>query len=494
LFNRQPSVEQWLAASVNPQLTSSHQERRLQIRRAQVAYRNRKDEATKALEQRVALLEENLEEISNVFMNFTESILQADAIRRDPELIQNLFTATSRITHLAKTAAEEPIEIPKDGQGENYTRPSREKLVPTIGEQPRLTAPESSPGFNSWATDLMAPSSLLSERDILGNGWFGLKPSLSHLLPIRGASSSTSDGDFAFELVQTTLNLLYNSFIEYHNDPASIGMKICRLALLYHSREEILFNLRWFLGPGYLASRALCHAIYGFDRTLSVQSFNTIAFSNEAKVFSPFIDAQALVESSNEIPQHAFMNALDVEEYLVSKGAVHLDQDIVQIRCQGLNPAEGIENSVLEFDETRPPIDISANGQHFSSTVGPTEQGMFGISDNTPKDTYFASDRSPPQLQTSSVGNGVKNSSCNHLTNVCNSFDFNALLEEPGRISRETEQQAPARPQTVSVQTRIVSLCRSSLLENLARQSICLGTGPGFPRASVDMAIESAIC
>jgi hypothetical protein len=447
------------------------------------------------LEKKVVLLEENLEDISNVFMNFTESILKADAIRRDPELIQKLFAATSRITHLASIAAEEPIQTPQDGYVENSMRPSGESLVSAIGEQPTPIVPESSGRFNILSLNLTAPGSLSSEHNTFGNGWFGFKPSISHLL-IRGASSTTCDGDFAFELVQTTLNLLYNSFIEYRNEPTFVGMKICRLALLYHTREEILFNLRWFLGPGYLASRALCRAICGFDRTLSIQSFNTVTSNNEAKVFSPFIDAHALIESSNEIPQHAFMNALDVEEYLVSKGAVLLDQeDFRQLRCHGLSQAEGIENSVWPLDETRPLIDISANNQYFNSVAGSKEEGLFGMSEHTPIDTYFASNRLPPQVQpSSSLGNGIKNSSSNHLTNVCNSFNFNALLGGPGKQSSEAELPTLARLQTGSVQTRTVFLCRSSLLENLARHSICLGTGPGYPRASVDMAIESAIC
>jgi hypothetical protein len=38
--------------------------------------------------------------------------------------------------------------------------------------------------------------------------------------------------------------------------------------------------------------QSLSRANFGFDHTLSAQSFNATASSNEAKVLSPFVDAQ----------------------------------------------------------------------------------------------------------------------------------------------------------------------------------------------------------
>jgi len=86
------------------------------------------------LEQRIIFLEESLEDISNAFINFTESMLKAEAIRRSPEILQNLLTTTSSITRLAKTATEELRESPKDGEKENDIRPRREELVSAARE------------------------------------------------------------------------------------------------------------------------------------------------------------------------------------------------------------------------------------------------------------------------------------------------------------------------------------------------------------------------
>jgi hypothetical protein len=188
------------------------------------------------------------------------------------------------------------------------------------------------------------------------------------------------------------------------------------------------------------------------------------------------------------------MNALDVEEYLKSKGAVHLGQDVVQLQVQGSSEAEGTENHLLDFDEVRPQIDPPANNQYLNPILGPAEQEMFRMLEATPINSYFTSNSSPTEFQTPPfLGNRANNPSPNPSTNNLDSFDFDTLLLGPERMSGEPRQNISPRPKTLSVQSRTVSLCRSSLLANLARSSICLGTGPAFPRASVDMAIESAI-
>ncbi|KAE9381655.1 hypothetical protein N431DRAFT_551707 [Stipitochalara longipes BDJ] len=424
--------------------SSVSEERRLQVRRAQITYRNRKDAATKALEQRVLFLEESLEEIGNDFVNFTESMLKAEAIQQNPEILQDLLMTTSKITRLARSAAPEPPEATKDEKIENFRSSAREEIFSAKERLPSIR-PMPSGKSNIVASNQTAPSFPLPGNDIFGNGWFNLKPSVAHL-SIGGASQSDPNGDFAIKLIEKTLNMAYYSLLEYrHDSSSSLVMRMCRYALLYHSMDEILFNLRWFLGPGLLAMQSLCSANFGFDHTLSAQSFNASASGNEAKVLSPFVDAQALVESSNKIPRLAFMNALDVEEYLKSKGAVHLDQDIVQIRIQGSSEVEGIEKPLLNFDHSRSKFDSLGDDEYFDPTLAPLEQNMFGMPELTPVDSYFTPNSSPTQFQI-----------------------------EP-------------------VQSRTISICRSSLLENLARNSLCLGTGPAYPRASVDIAIESAI-
>jgi hypothetical protein len=80
------------------------QRRRSQVRRAQEAFRRRKEAATKSLEQRVGLLEKCIEQISNQFVEFTDYLCQSSAIRQDQQLLRHSLVATSKILDLAQQA------------------------------------------------------------------------------------------------------------------------------------------------------------------------------------------------------------------------------------------------------------------------------------------------------------------------------------------------------------------------------------------------------
>lgn len=313
-------------------------------------------------------------------------MLKAEIVWRDPKVGQILFAATSRVTSLAKAATEEP-SAPRDNhplqlvqlqeelglaKADEGTPPNSTSSASMATYTGGVGGPRNSPLLSPFAVS----RSLSSKGEIFGNGWFGLKPSLSHL-SFRGASRADPEGTFALKLMETTLNLTYFSLLECNGDPSGLAMRICQFALLYHSREEILFNLRWFLGPGYLAIPSLSRAIFGFDHTLSVQHLNAMASGNEAKIFSPFIDAQALVEAPSKLPRHAFMNAWNIEEYLRSKGAVHFDQDVLPIRVQSSSEVERMEY----FDEISPEeIGVLAKHHYFETPARPVEPEMLRMS------------------------------------------------------------------------------------------------------------------
>ncbi len=58
--------------------------------------------------------------------------------------------------------------------------------------------------------------------------------------------------------------------------------------------------------------------------------------------------------------------------------AVHIDQEILQIRVQGSSD-EGLENSESKFDTTSH-RDISAESQHFDPVALPRDPETFGVS------------------------------------------------------------------------------------------------------------------
>ena len=232
-----------------------------------------------------------------------------------------------------------------------------------------------------------------------------------------------------------------------------------------------------------------------------MQYLNAGASKNEAKIFSPMIDAQALLEAPVKTPRLAFMNALDVEEYLRSKGAAHLDQEFIQIETVDID--DEIDNSV--FDSTPPEnrqfdFDFSELATHAiqeetfaPSLAGSGQLDQFGF----PKHSWMSSEFevgsfSEPQI--SSCGGYIEASIPDVSGNVLDSFDIDAL--QAGTLGQHgsTEEQVSRRQRTLSTRPRTTTLRRSTLLESLPHICICLGTGPGYPTEYVDMAIKSAIC
>ena len=94
----------------------------------------------------------------------------------------------------------------------------------------------------------------------------------------------------------------------------------------------MLFNIRWFLGPGIRALRALGRAVFGFHSSLSLQYLNSISSGTEPKILNPLVDALALFEAQKSLPIVQYLNAFDVEDYIISKGAVHINSDIIRLR------------------------------------------------------------------------------------------------------------------------------------------------------------------
>jgi hypothetical protein len=143
----------------------------------------------------------------------------------------------------------------------------------------------------------------------------------------------------------------------------------------------------------------------------------------------------------------AFINALDIEEYLRSKGAVNLDQKILQIRAQGSSEVDGLENSVLSFDMTPPDIEITADSQHFDLIAGPTKPAMFGNSEDIPMNSKFASNSFCTVYQTPScLGKGVLDSNSNISSEVLDVFYFKVLLQRPEEQLRKVARYISARP------------------------------------------------
>lgn len=99
--------------------------RRTQIRLAQRAYRNRKENAIHTLEKRVQELKDANEEMSNVFLQLHDFAVSTGALDRIPEFGRQLRATTEKFLALARKASEEGSkedEAANSSSGDNAKR------------------------------------------------------------------------------------------------------------------------------------------------------------------------------------------------------------------------------------------------------------------------------------------------------------------------------------------------------------------------------------
>jgi hypothetical protein len=184
--------------------------------------------------------------MSNIFVDFTDSMLETETVQHGPEIGQILFAATSRIISLAKAAAQEPSEDTRDRHNDNYLGhhtsqwqeltaakadegiPVESRVSGSNGVVPYI--PRAS--WNPHLTNLMFSSSsvhspTLAGPTIFSNGWFSWKPSFISRLPSKSIKQESREGAFAFKLIQITLSLAYSSLLQYHHDPTFFAMRMC---------------------------------------------------------------------------------------------------------------------------------------------------------------------------------------------------------------------------------------------------------------------------
>jgi hypothetical protein len=419
--------------------------------------------------------------MSNVFLDFTKSMFNSETLQEDKELSKKLFEATSRIVALAKIADHE------DGEDEASTgvdemkisstekrRSTEREIHKTSGDSD--TVPEAKPenGLEDLETlelldqqivpspassrvlDATQPpyplaTDALGPYSIFGNGWFDQKP--NHIASISSLDASLFEGTLAMKVIESTLRLAYLALLGEEKDIAELQMQMFRFSLLYHSREELLFNLRWFLGPGRSSFPVLGHASFGFDnKDISPwypENFNYgIGAPN---ILNPFIDVSAIELVNSEPTKSDLLNAVGVENYLRKIGAVYIGNNVVQVEIEAPGELPTGQRSPQTSQGTTPGLTFEGVNDILLQELGSNfTSSTFG----TPEDNSL------PSLNSFSVPNSLG----------------------------PYEQQTPQPPIR-----QMVTLDVPLLLQNLAAISMCLGKGPGYLQKDVDQAIVSSI-
>jgi hypothetical protein len=399
--------------------------------------------------------------MSSAILGFTDDMLVSDTVLKDPGLMDKLGRAMRDIVTVAKEAEEANIESPVRSSDEGQKPLALEKEVVEVGEAGRPQDCSSGPIPFSTNNELVTSSDSLDrllgyvapesfskqdnpklsfESNIFGNGW-GDRVATAFLDLPTGPQPGFDDFPLGFKIIHSTLQLAYHALFGSPNMPPGAARRLFGYSLRYHPRDEILFNIRWFLGPGYLEMYRLGNISYGggnFAHVFKAAAREHIGELNLA------VDADALQNEGVGDPQNSpFMNANAVEGYLRSRGIRYINADVVELSM----PQRHLHYSDQLSDTSPLNVDGGVGGQsNILSNADQWDFLSFG--------TFF-----PGSTATSNANNGVT----------------------------APRTAVPANERSV------VRIPQALLMRKLVDISVCLANGPGYRRDLIEDAILAAV-
>lgn len=421
-------------------------------------------------------------------------MFKSEALKNNKELSQDLLATTSRVVALARIAAHDSdqedfseahdisnnnisateniqsmeLELQEaSGESDSWSGSKLNLEIEDAGQLEvnsdglvqipnRRGVPRPTEDFSSTATD--PPSS----HSIFGNGWLSRRPRIEGLNSSHAASDEFAiQNTFGLRVVETTLRLGYLALKGENVGLTRLQKPMFRWALSFHNRDELLFNLRWFLGPGRSSLPVIGQASFGFvDSYVSPQNSDSFNFGiGSPNVLNPFVDVSAIEDAHKDPIRAKFLNAFDIESYLRQIGAFYFDQTVIKLDIQA---PEDPSTSLGALESTSEPSVAHSQMSLVEERIDvPSQELDLGYSSSgfgTPADVT-----SVPSSEAS-------------IYNVSN----------PTEIYDEHILPQSSRRQVVTLNVPL-------LLHNLAEVSMCLGTGPGFLQKDVDKAIVSSV-
>lgn len=137
---------------LEPKDETAQDRRRTQIRLAQRAYRNRKENVIQTLERRVQELKDTNEEMNNAFLRLHDYAVGCGLLERMPEVGRQLRETTQKFLSLARRSTDDAYDDDRSASRESddppakKSRPKRKSTSPTAAERTsEEERPESSP-------------------------------------------------------------------------------------------------------------------------------------------------------------------------------------------------------------------------------------------------------------------------------------------------------------------------------------------------------------
>lgn len=355
-------------------------------------------------------------------------MLQSDTAIADASLMEELGRTTENIADLARSL---------DHGQESETSPAAE--MPTVEATtatmiPSFPVDPLSSGPSTGALITRAPS---LNTNIFGNGWFGqVASNFPHLAECTIAPlPSVSDFPLAMKIIIATIQIGYHALFETVQLPGDssrmIANRVFNYSLRYHSAEEIMFNLRWFLGPGQQDMHRLGNISFVTGPFAHIYR-EALKSHRRVGEFVPAIDDDAFREVAPArgavseavvvTDEDAYVNANAVERYLWGKGIWFVgNDDVIEV------PASVVES-----------IPARGAAAPVGSRLGGRSQAL--------KPWDF--------------------------------FNFNNVFVG----------DRPPSPRAVSVR-----VSQTKLLRSLVGTAVCLASGPGYERRLIDEAIKAAV-
>lgn len=289
--------------------------------------------------------------MGDTFLTLVNHVIQSNQTNKDLHLAERLQECIHTFLTLAATSSDQRWDSSNTGNQVDIRQPtphmacnpgtegtaepaavvedaSSSQQVPNLP----LSNPQNSGNLWSLLDQFDSSPSLFPEltgspTNVLGNGWTRDLP-FSYTATLGQAVGYPVVQSLSTVIIQATLYYVYYILLEANDVSYSDAAKVIfRYALKLHSRDELLFNIRWFLGPGQREAYRL--SIAGFQ-ILDTQEHGNIP------TLHPSLDSDALSDIQaksihNPGPHGEILNANGVEAYLLQRGVRRIAQDILEI-------------------------------------------------------------------------------------------------------------------------------------------------------------------
>ncbi|UKZ56490.1 hypothetical protein TrVGV298_010327 [Trichoderma virens] len=347
-------------------------------RQAQSLFRARRRATEVENELRISQLEKTVERMGDTFLTLVNHVVRSNQKRKDLELAERLQESINTFLTLAASSSDQggdSINTRNHGdirqptlQGVrnpgNEERAGLAAFVEDTSSSQQVSAssawnPQNSGKLWNLRDQFDPPPFMFSERigppaNLLGNGWTGGLP-FPHKSTLGQAVGHPVTQSMSTLIIQATLYYVYYILLEA-NDPSrsDAAMSIFRYALKSHSRDELLSNIRWFLGPGQRETYRLGIAEF---QILNTQGRDKFPMLNPAVYSHALSDIWVQKQHSSSLDQ-TLLNASGVESYLLQRGLRRITHDILEI---DLEQHDSYREVQPETKSTRTPNLINAN-------------------------------------------------------------------------------------------------------------------------------------